>query len=372
MVLGLCRSLVRDQHEAEDAFQATFLILVRKAASIERKDSLGPWLYGVAARVARRARGRLNLRRKREVPVVPEVPDRDRTLHAGESTEQVVHEEIARLPDSIGRPLILCCLQGLSYDLAAQRLGVNQSTVRGRLERARKRLSTRLRDRGVSPSLCAPAMESVRAALTPLPSALVESTVQFSLQWSRLTGLVGGGAIVPETVSLLARGVLKSMLYQTIRVSAVVILAAGAIGTAVVAEQGKGSSGDAGGGAAIGRQKRADGETFLERGDERIIDAAQRITYVDYETNEVLVSVDRRIGARRQMKLTVFDERSAGIPTEKPKGMIELTSVGEKNSHGRIIKSGMIPRRSKLATLFTPPSGRRINRRDLPCWARST
>ena len=185
-------------------------------------------------------------------------------------------------------------------------------------------------------------MESVRAALTPLPSALVESTVQFSLQWSRLTGLVGGGAIVPETVSLLARGVLKSMLYQTIRVSAVVILAAGAIGTAVVAEQGKGSSGDAGGGAAIGRQKRADGEAFLERGDERIIDAAQRITYVDYETNEVLVSVDRRMGARRQMKLTVFDERSAGIPTEKPKGMIELTSVGEKNSHGRIIKSGMI------------------------------
>src|SRR5580700_8215490 len=64
MVLGLCRSLVRDQHEAEDAFQATFLVLVRKAASIERTDTLGPWLYGVAAKVARRARGRLNLRRK--------------------------------------------------------------------------------------------------------------------------------------------------------------------------------------------------------------------------------------------------------------------------------------------------------------------
>ena len=156
MVLGLCRSLVRDQHEAEDAFQATFLILVRKAASIERKDSLGPWLYGVAARVARRARGRLNLRRKREVPVVPEVPDRDRTLHAGESTEQVVHEEIARLPDSIGRPLILCCLQGLSYDLAAQRLGVNQSTVRGRLERAaRAAVDAAARPRRFAFALCA-------------------------------------------------------------------------------------------------------------------------------------------------------------------------------------------------------------------------
>ena len=64
MVLGLCRSVVRDQHEAEDAFQATFLVLVRKAASIERRDTLGPWLHGVAAKVARRARNRLNDRRK--------------------------------------------------------------------------------------------------------------------------------------------------------------------------------------------------------------------------------------------------------------------------------------------------------------------
>ncbi len=71
MVLGLCRSVVRDQHEAEDAFQATFLVLVRKAASIKRRDTLGPWLHGVAAKVARRARNRLNDRRKREVPVRP-------------------------------------------------------------------------------------------------------------------------------------------------------------------------------------------------------------------------------------------------------------------------------------------------------------
>ncbi len=341
MVLGLCRSLVRDQHEAEDAFQATFLVLVRKAASIQRKDTLGPWLYGVAAKVARRARGRLELRRKREVPVVAEIPGRDRTLRAGDSTEQVVHEEIARLPDSIGRPLILCCLQGLSYDLAAQRLGVNQSTVRGRLERARKRLSARLRDRGVSPSLCAPAIESVHAALTPLPSALIESTVQFSLRWSRVAGLLGGGAVVPETVSILAQGVLQSMLYQTIRVSVIGILAAGVIGTVVVAQQGKGTSNAGAAGAAVGTQDRAAGEDSLKRGNEEIIDVpAGRITYVDYETNEALVSIDRRVGAKPKMKFMVFDKRSPSIPAEKPKGAIELTSVDEKVSHARIIKTG--------------------------------
>ena len=78
MVLGLCRSLVRDQHEAEDAFQATFLVLVRKAASIERRDTLGPWLYGVAARVARRARSRLNLRRQPRSSGRADIPARDR------------------------------------------------------------------------------------------------------------------------------------------------------------------------------------------------------------------------------------------------------------------------------------------------------
>jgi RNA polymerase sigma factor (sigma-70 family) len=251
MVLGLCRSLVRDQHEAEDAFQATFLVLVRKAASIQRRDTLGPWIYGVAAKVARRARRRLSLRRNREVPVIPDIPGRDLARPDGVSTEQLVHEEIARLPESCRRPLILCCLQGLSYDLAALQLGVNQSTLRGRLERARKRLSARLRERGAGSLVCGTTLESVRAKLAPLPSTLIESTVQFSLRWSRVTGLLGGGAVVPESISALAQGVIQSMVFQTIRVSAVALLAAGAIGTVVVAQQGKERAAQGGGSAAI-------------------------------------------------------------------------------------------------------------------------
>jgi RNA polymerase sigma factor (sigma-70 family) len=211
MVLGLCRSLVRDQHEAEDAFQATFLVLVRKAASIERRDTVAPWLYGVASRVARRARTRLLRRRKRELPVSAELPAGDRGTQDGFATEQLLYEEIARLPETFRKPLILCCFQGLSYDRAAQVLGLKEPTLRGRLERARKRLATRLSARGVPAVLAGPAVESVRGGLPPLPSKLVQSTVQLSARWSSVTDLLGGGAVVPSSISALAQGVIQSI-----------------------------------------------------------------------------------------------------------------------------------------------------------------
>jgi RNA polymerase sigma factor (sigma-70 family) len=242
MVLGLCRSLVRDQHEAEDAFQATFLVLVRKAASIDRRDTLAPWLYGVAAKVARRARTRLNERRKRETPVSPETPGRDHASPDSSSSERIIHDEISRLPDSFRKPLVLCCIEGLSYDLAARQLGLNHSTLRGRLERARKRLHSRLKRRGLPAfvGVGGPSLPSLRVSLPPLPSTLIETTVQFSLRWSRLTGLLGGGTVVPPSIAALAQGVVQSMFLQTIRVSAAALLAVGAIGTVVVAQQGKG------------------------------------------------------------------------------------------------------------------------------------
>ena len=178
------------------------------------------------------------------MPVVVDVAECSPVSPDGLATEQLVHEEIARLPDSCRRPLVLCCLEGLSYDLAAQQLGVNPSTVRGRLERARKRLSSRLRQRGVSTLVAAgPALESARATLPPLPSSLIESTVAFSLRWSRVTGLLGGGTVVPESIAALAHGVIQSMVFQTLRVSAAALLAVGVIGTAVVAQQGKRASG---------------------------------------------------------------------------------------------------------------------------------
>ncbi len=110
MVLGLCRSLIADPHEAEDAFQATFLVLVRKGHAIWVRDSVGPWLYGVANRVARRARRRSGQRRRSQVPLVEEVADprASGSPADGPGAEQAIQQEIAGLPASLRAPVILC------------------------------------------------------------------------------------------------------------------------------------------------------------------------------------------------------------------------------------------------------------------------
>jgi RNA polymerase sigma factor (sigma-70 family) len=247
MVLGMCRSLVRDPHEADDAFQATFLVLVRKAGSIERRDTIGPWLHGVAGRVARRARDRAVRRRRREVEANEEIPCPVRPIVESPSVEAVVQDEIARLPERFRAPVVLCCLEGLSYDLAARRLGVTEPTLRGRLHRARKQLASRLRGRGITAGMFTSAVEPVRLTLTPLPSSLLESTVQFSVRWSSVTGLLAGAGIIPESIAGLAQGVIKSMVLQSLKLSGIAVLtAAAALGTVVVAQQGKNHGVDGG------------------------------------------------------------------------------------------------------------------------------
>jgi RNA polymerase sigma factor (sigma-70 family) len=238
MVLGLCRSVVRDPHDADDAFQATFLVLVRKADSIRRRDTIGPWLYGVAGRVARRARDRSIRRKRREVEVNGDIPSTNRALAESPSMEEIVQDEIARLPESIRGPLVLCCLEGLSYVVAARQLGLTEPTLRGRLYRARKQLASRLRGRGMTVGVFASASEPVRIALPPLPSLLLETTVQFATRWSTVSGLLSGATLIPDSITMLAQGVIKAMRLQSIKVSSIVaIVAAGALGTMVVAQQ---------------------------------------------------------------------------------------------------------------------------------------
>ena len=240
MVLRLCQSLLRDPHEAEDAFQATFLVLVRKAESIRRRETIGPWLHGVASRVARRARFRSNRRHQLEVPVVVEIAAADSSVSEGRGLEQSLHEEIARLPESFRAPIVLCCLQGLSYDLAARRLGVSEPTLRGRLHRARKRLAACLQRRGIGAPLVARAIESAYIPPPALPSSMVESTVHFALRWSSITRLLVGADVIPESVTALAQGVIHAMFVQTIKMTGLAaLLTVGVVGTVVLAKQGK-------------------------------------------------------------------------------------------------------------------------------------
>jgi RNA polymerase sigma factor (sigma-70 family) len=238
MVLGVCRNLIKDPHETDDAFQATFLVLVQKAGSISVHDTVGPWLYGVACRVARRARSRSIERRKREIQTSFDIPSPNESVAAQDGGMDVVHEEIARLPASLRAPIVLCCLQGINYVWAARRLGVSEPTLRGRLHRARKRLALRLGDRGIARAPAAIAIERIGVKLPNLPPGLTETTLQQSMRWASLYGLVGGEAGVPESIAELARSALKTMFLQTCKLSAVaVLLVAGVVGTVVSAQQ---------------------------------------------------------------------------------------------------------------------------------------
>jgi RNA polymerase sigma factor (sigma-70 family) len=240
MVLGLCRSLLRDPHGAEDAFQATFLVLLRKAESIRKRETLGTWFSGVTYRVARRARVQSVRRRRHEVAALIELAGPPGADLDSTSTEAAIQEEIARLPQSFRAPVVLCCLEGLSYELAARRLGVSKPTLRGRLHRTRKRLAARLRGRGILVPVVARMTEPATLTVPPRLASLVESTVQLASRWSSVSGLLVGASVVPKSIAALARGVIHAMIFQTVRSSGIaVLLAAGVLGTAVVAQPGR-------------------------------------------------------------------------------------------------------------------------------------
>ena len=151
MVLKVCRQVLGDSHDAEDAFQATFLVLLRKAGSVRNADSVASWLHGVAYRVRPRAEAdaiqrRAHEQRVAEMSVFMYDPEADRP---GSWTE--LHEEIARLPARYREPLVLCYLEGLTTGAAAQRLRCPQGTILSRLSPGRERLRTRLTRRGLAP-----------------------------------------------------------------------------------------------------------------------------------------------------------------------------------------------------------------------------
>ncbi len=151
MVLALCRSILHEPHDAEDSFQNVFLILVRRADTIKHLDTIAPWLYRVALRVARRARAKTSQRRARETTRAD-----SGAVHPAESPDPTVirllREEMSELPDRYRLPLVLCYLEGKTNQEAARQLQWPVGTVKGRLSRARQTLRDRLSRRGVDPA----------------------------------------------------------------------------------------------------------------------------------------------------------------------------------------------------------------------------
>jgi RNA polymerase sigma factor (sigma-70 family) len=220
MVRGLCRQLLRDAHDAEDAFQATFLILVQKAGSLREGDLLGHWLYGVAYRVAARVRAGRNRRR------AVERLDADAVGSAAESPEPelrwLLHEELSRLPEKYRIPVVLCYLEGNTNEEAARRLHWPVGTVKGRLTRARTLLRRRLNRQGVTLSSGALAAALSPSAAAALPPPLIVSTVKAALALATGGAAAPGG--VPASVLALVHGSLRAMALARVKVAAAVLL----------------------------------------------------------------------------------------------------------------------------------------------------
>ena len=151
LVRSAIAKVLSDAHDAEDAFQATFLILVRRAKSIDWRAELGPWLYGVAHRVAVKARdaGRTRTRKEKEASAKATEPEATSDLSWREACT-LLHAELDKLPDRYRLPLLLCYLEGKTRDEAAVALKITVGTVKGRLERGREMLRERLARRGVA------------------------------------------------------------------------------------------------------------------------------------------------------------------------------------------------------------------------------
>jgi len=151
MVLRVCRRILRDGHDAEDVFQATLVVLSRKAASLRRLDSVGCFLHGVAYRLALKARTQLAQQRMRESQSAVEKHSADPLAELSvREAQAIVDEELARLPEKWRAPLVLCCLEGKTRDEAARQLGWSAKLVKSRLEQGRERLRSRLTRRGLT------------------------------------------------------------------------------------------------------------------------------------------------------------------------------------------------------------------------------
>lgn len=233
MVLGVCRHLLPNSHDVEDAFQAVFLVLVSKAASIRRRTLLAGWLYRVAYRVAMRARVQSARRRGREVRGVEMITAQADAEGIDPELRPVLHEELNRLPEKYRSPIVLCYLQGKTHEEAARQLAWPIGTVKGRLARARELLRSRLTRRGLTLSTTA-----VAALLTPslgaaaVPASLLNSTIKAALL------IAAGQATITGLVSMqsasLFRGVLRTMFLTKLTTASAVLLGIAAIGASAV------------------------------------------------------------------------------------------------------------------------------------------
>jgi RNA polymerase sigma factor (sigma-70 family) len=330
LVFGVCRRLLYNAHDAEDAFQATFLILARKANSIVPRSSVGNWLYGVAYRVAARARKSACHRTREQLGVdLTAVPDREEP--AEPDMAPLLHAEVERLPDKYRIPIVLCYLEGKTNEEAARQLQWPVGTVKIRLCRARELLHSRLSRRGVALSLGLLAANTLRAQA---PAALVQATLQAALTFAAGGAAVGGATSVQAFA--LTKGVLKTMFLSKLK-----FVAAAVLSVAVVA----GAGGLAYHGPAISSPAKEDKKTDKSTDDKRAIlgtwkavaQEQQGQSKEDQEHLRLIFSDDEFTIKKGEQ--VVFKGKFKIDSSKKPKA-IDMT-ITEAAKQGHIDKTGL-------------------------------
>ncbi len=229
MVLATCRAVLRNEHDVEDAFQATFLVLTRKAGSVRGGDALGGWLHRVAYRASVEASASARKRRRKEAEASAMAPWDAAVSGPGIDPElrPILHEEIDRLPERERLPVVLCDLEGLTYEQAAERLGWTVPALRCRLAKARGRLKGRLTRRGFAAPAVAAALVPAQGVSAAVPAALLRATV-----------LAATGGPASAGALLLTHTMLRGMLMIKLKIAATAALAALAVASAGVLASG--------------------------------------------------------------------------------------------------------------------------------------
>ena len=218
MVLRVCRSILRDEHDAQDAFQATFLILVRRASAVRNRGSVGSWLYGVALRVSVRARAAMARRRRHETRAALMAADRSTEEQSPLELSAILQEELGRLPERYRAAVVLCYLEGQTCEAAGRQLGWPVGTVKSRLARGRARLLDRLIRRGLGPDESS-GRSSAPAAMS---AALTNNTARAMLRFAAGQSTAG---LVSETALSWALTTLRTIQMSRLAMISALLLA---------------------------------------------------------------------------------------------------------------------------------------------------
>ncbi len=224
MVLGLCRSILRNHHDAEDIFQATFLVLARKAGSIRKGESVGSWLYAVAYRLAHKLRIRAEKRQRCEQRAVVHCEQTPMDAVARGELRDILHQEVSRLPEKYRAAVMLCYWQGRTHEQAGEQLGCARGTIKDRLEKARELLRKRLarRELALSASWFATSLSEGMSAT--VSAELMQSTVRSALLFSM--GRLPAGTVSPNVLAS-AKDALQAILLNKLKYGGILVLILG-------------------------------------------------------------------------------------------------------------------------------------------------